>query len=80
VFESQEEVKFLGYLVSGAGIRTLPDRVKAILEYQKPQTAKNLRRYLGMLHFYRFLPDIAKTLAPIDEYPMLAVSTPVLGV
>jgi len=48
-----KEVKFLGYLVSGAGIGPLPARVKAILGYQKPETAKDLRGYLGMLNFYR---------------------------
>jgi len=37
---SQEEVKFVSYLVSRAGIRPLPDRVKAILEYQKPETTR----------------------------------------
>jgi len=64
----QEEVKFLDYLVSGTGIRPLSDRVQAFLKYQKPQIAKDLRRYLSMLNFYRtFLPDIAKILAPIKE-------------
>jgi len=38
----QEEIKFLDYLVSGEEIR-LPDHVKAILKYQKPQTVKDLR-------------------------------------
>jgi len=63
-----EEVKFLGYLISKEGIRSISGRIKAIIEYQKPQTVKDLRRYLGMLNFYwRFLPDIAKILATISK-------------
>jgi len=62
-------VEFLGYLVSGEGIRPLPERVRAIFDYQRPTTAKGLRRYLGMLNFSgrRFLPEAAKTLAPLNN-------------
>jgi len=64
----QEEVKFLGYLVSKEGIRPIPNHIKAIIEYQKSQTAKDLQRYVGMLNFYRrFLPVITKILVSINE-------------
>jgi len=64
----QSEVEFLGYLVSGEGIRPLPERVRAISEYPRPTTAKGLRRYLGMLNFYRrCLSEAAKTLAPLND-------------
>jgi len=35
----------------------------------KNQKQQDLRKYLGMLNFYRkFLSDIAETLAPINEF------------
>ena len=61
-------VRFLGYEVSAAGTRPLPDRVSALLEFPKPTTAKQLRRFLGIINFYRrFLPSAAKFQAPLHS-------------
>jgi len=45
---SQEKVKLLAYLVSIEGLLSIPNRIRTILEYQKPQIAKDLCRYLGI--------------------------------
>lgn len=64
----QPRVKFLGYLVSSAGTSPLPEKVEAIQNYPKPVTAKQLRRFLGMINFYRrFMPKAAATQAPLNE-------------
>jgi len=64
----QAEVEFLRYLVSAEGTRPLPARVSAIREYRLPRTAKDLRRYLGMINFYRrFVPKVAAILAPLND-------------
>lgn len=64
----REEVEFLGYSITGEGTRPLPARVQVIRDYQMPKTARDLRRYLGMLNFYRrFLPGAAETLAPLND-------------
>lgn len=64
----QQKVEFLGYEVSDKGTRPLPARVEAILACQRPKTAKDLRRYLGMVNFYRrFLPKAAEILAPLND-------------
>lgn len=53
-------IKFLGYEISSNGTRPLPDRVTTILDYPLPKFACDLRRYLGMLNFYRrFTPHAA---------------------
>lgn len=49
------ELKFLGYLVSSESTRPLPDKVKAIRSYPQPQTAKQLRQFLGMFNFYSWI-------------------------
>lgn len=62
------EVKFLGYLVSASGIVPLPEKVVAIREFPRPQTIKQLRRFLGMLNFYRrFTRDAASYQAPLND-------------
>lgn len=47
------EVNFLGYIVSEHGIRPTKDKVTAILQYKKPQCVQELRRFLGILNYYR---------------------------
>ena len=64
----QQEVPFLGYIVSSGGIRPMPEKVDAITSFTLPQTAKQLRRFLGMVNFYRdCLPDAARTQAPLNS-------------
>lgn len=48
-----DELPFLGYLVNATGIRPLPERVEPILKLQLPTTIKQLRRFLGLLNYYR---------------------------
>ena len=53
-------LSFLGYEISAEGVRPLPDRIAALMEYKPPVDAKGLRRFLGMINFYRvFLPKAA---------------------
>lgn len=49
----QEEIDFLGYTVSKDGIRPRAEKVKAMLEFPLPENVSQLRRYLGMMNFYR---------------------------
>lgn len=61
-------VRFLGYTVSKAGTRPLPEKVEAIRAYPRPTTAKQLRQFLGMINFYRrFFPRAATLQAPLNE-------------
>ncbi|UYV75519.1 hypothetical protein LAZ67_13000470 [Cordylochernes scorpioides] len=63
------EIDFLGYLITSHGVKPLPTKVKAILEYKKPKTVRELRIFLGMLNFYRtFLNNAAETQAILHEY------------
>lgn len=63
----QAEVAFLGYRVSAEGTRPLETKVQAIQEFPIPKTVKELRRFLGMINFYRrFVPNAAKLQAPLN--------------
>lgn len=69
------EVPFVGYIISADGIRIPEERVKVIREYPLPKTAKGLRRFLGMLNFYRrLLPHASEFEAPLHD----AISNPIL--
>lgn len=64
----QPQVTFLGYSVSGEGVRPLDEKVHAIQQFPPPQTVRGLRRFLGMLNFYRrFLKNAAEHQAPLND-------------
>ncbi|GBN88126.1 Transposon Ty3-I Gag-Pol polyprotein [Araneus ventricosus] len=65
----QLSVKFLCYLISEKGIEPLPDRVKAINEFQQPKFIKDLRLFLALLNFYRrFLKNAAHEQSLLSDY------------
>ncbi|UYV78910.1 hypothetical protein LAZ67_17000240 [Cordylochernes scorpioides] len=62
----QPSVKFLGFIITNAGISPDPQRVQAIKDIPIPDTVGKLRRFLGMLNFYRrCLPNAVSTQAPL---------------
>ncbi|UYV63773.1 hypothetical protein LAZ67_2005590 [Cordylochernes scorpioides] len=62
----QPSVKFLGFIITNAVISPDPQRVQAIKHIPIPDTVGKLRRFLGMLNFYRrCLPNAASTQAPL---------------
>uniref|UniRef100_A0A6V7KUY4 Reverse transcriptase domain-containing protein n=1 Tax=Bracon brevicornis TaxID=1563983 RepID=A0A6V7KUY4_9HYME len=64
----QSEVSFLGHTVSKHGIQPLPAKVQAINNVPSPTTIKQLRRFLGMINFYRrFIKNAATILAPFNH-------------
>ncbi|GFY61406.1 retrovirus-related Pol polyprotein from transposon opus [Trichonephila inaurata madagascariensis] len=57
-----------GYLVNKDGILPLPEKVELIANYKQPTTVRDLRKFLGILNFYRkFLPKAAHMQAPLHE-------------
>lgn len=61
------EVTFLGYCISAKGTSPLPTKVDAIKTFPVPKTVKELRRFLGMVNFYRrFIQGAAKQRAPLN--------------
>jgi transposase InsO family protein len=64
----EPEVEYLGHQISSAGCKPLPDKVAAITGYPKPATMKDLRRFLGMLNFYRrFVKKAAEIQSPLHN-------------
>ncbi len=63
-----QELGYLGYKISAAGVLPLPSHVAAIQEFPRPSIIKELQAFLGMVNFYmRFLPSIAHTLRPLTD-------------
>ena len=70
---AQQEVKFLGHLLSQGQLRTNPEAVAAIQKWDRPagkgaQAVKAVRAFLGMTGWYRkFIPFYADIAKPLTE-------------
>ena len=67
-----DEIVFLGHKVNREGVAPLEFKVTAIQNFPRPSNMKQLRRFLGMLNYYRrFIPAAAATLQPLNRmlYP-----------
>lgn len=63
-----KSISYLGYSITKEGIRPLEERVRAIMEYQPQGIFTELRRFLGIVNFYRrFVPNAASYLTPLKD-------------
>ena len=61
-----EEVTYLGFCISAAGVRATSEKTKAVQDAPEPRNLPELKAYLGLLQYYaRFLPDLATVAAPL---------------
>ena len=61
----QSEIRYMGHLISGEGIRPDDDYLKAIRELEIPKTRKQLQSVLGTINYIRdFVPNLADLIEP----------------
>ena len=64
----QTEIDFLGHHIDEHGISPLPKKTQSIVDQPVPQSVKSLRRFLGMVNYYRrFIPNCAQLLHPLTD-------------
>ena len=49
------EVKFLGHIMSASGVSVGPEKVKAIMSWERPKSVFEIRSFLGLAGYYRRL-------------------------
>ena len=50
---AMQEVEYLGYILSREGIKPMPEKVSAILAILPPKNVRELRKFLGIVQYYR---------------------------
>lgn len=64
----QQEISFLGFTINKFGIKPLESKVSIIRNFPQPTTISALKRFLGMINFYRrFIPHAAHSQVPLLE-------------
>jgi transposase InsO family protein len=62
----QNEVKFLGHVISADGIRVNEDKIAAVKEWPEPRSTKDVQRFLGLTNFFRrFVQGYSSIAAPL---------------
>lgn len=64
----QTSVKYLGYVISKEGLQTSSDKVQAILNAPEPNNVTEVKRFLGLVNYYRnFIPNASSLMSPLHE-------------
>ena len=60
------EVKFLGHVVSALGVLVDPEKVEAVISWERPKSFFKIRSFLGVVGYYmRFIEDFSRLAAPM---------------
>ena len=64
----QDEVKFLGHVVSKDGVLPNPDNIQKIVDWPVPRSVTEVRAFLGMGNYYRrFVKDFSKVVQHLTQ-------------
>ncbi|MEW8544975.1 MAG: reverse transcriptase domain-containing protein [Candidatus Thiodiazotropha sp.] len=62
------KVAFLGHEVSEQGISTDPAKIEAVKDWPQPNTATEVRQFVGLASYYRkFIPNFATVCKPLHK-------------
>ncbi|XP_055613020.1 uncharacterized protein LOC129759569 [Uranotaenia lowii] len=62
------ELPYLGFILSEKGFRPNPDKIEAIVNFERPTSVRSLRRFLGMVNYYRrFIDNFSEKTALLTD-------------
>lgn len=64
----KNEVTYLGYVIDKNGLRACKKKVEAIVKAPRPTNITEVKRFLGVVNYYRnFVPNASSQLGPLHE-------------
>lgn len=65
----RRETEYLGHIISDKAIQPNPNKIEIVKQIKIPQTAKQIKSFLGITGFYRkFIRDYSKVALPMTKY------------
>ena len=62
------EVRFLGHVVSNLGVSMDPEKVEAVMSWERPKSVFQICSFLGLAGYYRrFIEDFSRLVAPMTK-------------
>ncbi|GFS63364.1 retrovirus-related Pol polyprotein from transposon 297 [Nephila pilipes] len=64
----RKEFSYLGYVISSEGMKTNPEKIKAVVDLPHPETVHELRSFLGLCTCYRpFVRNFSSIVRPLHK-------------
>ena len=68
------EVRFLGHVVSASGVSVDPEKVEAMMSWERPKSIFEIRSFFGLAEYYRrFIEDFSRIAAPMTRLTLKEV-------
>ena len=62
------EVKFLGHVVLASGVLVDPEKVEAVMSWERPKSVFEICNFLRLVGYYkRFIKDFSRLAAPMTR-------------
>ena len=63
----KKHIQYLGHIVSGDGIRPVPEKLNSIQNMPRPYTSTEVKQFLGLVGYYRkFIPRYSDIVRPLN--------------
>ena len=62
------KVRFLGHMISASGVSVDPEKVEAVMSWERPKSVFVIHSFLGLAGCYRrFIEDFSRLVAPMTR-------------